>query len=86
MLKFPARESYCFTLIVSVLTRQKTSKITIQNNTYCSRIEVAVLDTDAYTLTNERKRASTKHPFVIKSEKGASVKTGADYWLQSGQE
>ena len=30
MLKFPARESYCFTLIVFVLTRQETIK---NNNT-----------------------------------------------------
>ena len=36
MLKFPARESYCFTLIAFVLTRQETIK---NNNTYCSRIQ-----------------------------------------------
>ena len=41
MLKFPARESYCFRLIVFVLTRQEMVK---NNNTYCSRIQVAFLD------------------------------------------
>ena len=46
MLKFPARESYCVTLIVFVLlTSQERIKITIQNNIYCSRIQVAFLDT-----------------------------------------
>ena len=66
MLKFPASESYCFTLIVFVLTRQETIKMTIQNNTYCSRIQVAFLDTigDLYGNSGNRfKKINTRGVF-----------------------
>ena len=103
MLKFPARESYCFTLIVFVLTRQETIKnnnieqyhrrsqyeanrgtrlgkilmledfirlisyngpcvrlgcsffLATALNTYCSRIQVAFLDTLRYCTSSSLK-------------------------------
>ena len=66
MLKFPARESCCFALIVFALTRQETIKVTTQNNTYCSRIQVAFLGTigDLYGNSGNRfKKINTREVF-----------------------
>ena len=45
MLKFPARESFCHVDRFCPYKARNDQKKTTQNNTYCSRIQVAFLDT-----------------------------------------
>ena len=78
MLKFASRKSYCFTLIVFVLKGKKRSKITIQNNIYSSRIQVAFLDTtipvidDAFRASVEKVlRISVFLKYFLKSLRSA---------------